>query len=193
MHLLNSMEEQALNDTSILIKHFERLISSFFLGGLILKLLEFGFEKFRQRNRRQEENVKKIQEYLDEFGRLSDLYSCFVYKEEDKGSYVKQYLQPDPIFKETIEAIEKMDINKLINQKIINIRLKATSILDIVDQIEQSHQKRQIAESMQELYQQTDLIKFNIEKTDFVGMYEALQKADIARKNIRLMLEKYLQ
>lgn len=183
-----------------------------FFGAAFVKLIDLAVNRYLKRQTRNEDRIKKLIEFLNDHGELVQLYrfksniSERIVKDEngnflkdESGEYIveSKVFESEDHFKEAILGMKGSDINSLITQKIVNIRLKSSEARDISLIIDPSGE---IDKLLKKLYLETihriDVIfkdSGKMEPVDsFIMLVKALDKADGTRNQIRKILQKHL-
>jgi len=96
-------------------------------------------EKARQRQRRKEEEIKAVEEYLHQFADLIELYRFMAHKEvhletNEQGEqiWVETPLEPKLELSQAFKETEEISIRSAIYQRIVTIRRMSGEVSDIV-------------------------------------------------------------
>jgi hypothetical protein len=171
------------------------------VGAAIVKLMDLLVERYRRSLQRSEEKVNKVVGYLNEFGELANLYRFFCHSEShlargEDGELVKDgagrfvvredSLEPEPRFERAIEALRDANVDSVIAQKIVRIRLMSGEVFDIVQELDPTGN---LKKRLGELYQQTiAAVEYWKKDGNLKQMAIALKEADQERGEIRSML-----
>jgi len=181
-----------------------------FVGALIVKGLDLLIANYNKKKHRNEEKVTVINELLDKYGELIDLYRIRAHiKSEVKvdeegqpiqvedGKYLveKTVLEPEAKFVEPIRELTGADIDTAVALQITDIRLTSSKPLDYATELDKTGQlKEDIYELEKSIFSLETILKHkDLGDTydKFIPYSKALNEADNTRRQIRKNLESY--
>ena len=180
------------------------------LGGVIARGLDFLINKINKCSNVREQKVKKLEEYITDYGEVAELYRFFArfklyvpenskgeLKKDKSGKFIqkRELFEPEKRFVKALKSSENVDFRELINRKIIKLRLQSAEINDIALQFDKSGKLKQ---QFEDLYFET-VQKFenllNLDKgenplTIYESMIKTLDKAGKLRNELRKKIAK---
>ena len=182
-----------------------------FLGAGLVKLIDLAASRYTDRQANTKKQVDKLLECIKDYGQLTELFRFYAYysakvvkdengeyKKDEQGKFVmdRRILEPDPRFEEALKALQGVDINSSITQKIATLRLSSAEVNDIAYELDPTGK---LKEGFVNLYKLTvwsiELILYdrnagNLD-TRFTEMLDALKNADECRRDLRKQVQSY--
>jgi hypothetical protein len=161
------------------------------VGGWVVAGFQ-AWSKHREKQReKKQRKIDKVDALLNMYGELCQLYGLFAREGghivwSENGEFVGREgysAQPEPRFARAIAALEQTDIEGVIAQKILQIRLMSAEVGDIISELDPTGT---MGEQLSVLYYKTtQAIEFWIEHKDTLQLVDALQEATRTRRELR--------
>lgn len=162
---------------------FSEMVLTGALGAGIVKLMDLAVDRFRQAQRRKEEKVNKLLAYLNELGELASLYGFYL------EIVNREKLALDSRFEKAIEALQGVDLNSTIDQKIVKIRLMSEAAHDLARELDP---ESKLDQKLKELYWLTLAGAYLARDKALTGLGNCLEAANQARVEIRSVLQEHM-